>query len=364
MPTLAFFVSPHGFGHAARSCAVIERLLVRDADLRVEIFTTVPQWFFTDTLGDRFRYHELVCDLGLVQRTALEEDIPATVAALDAMLPFDERRLSEVAERLHCLGCSAVVNDISPLGIAVARRAGLPSILVENFTWGWIYRHHERGTPELRRHGDRLDEFVARVDLHLQSEPACQTTPGACPVGPIARRLREPAESVRARLGIHPHEQMVLVSMGGVRWSYGELEALQRSDRIVAVIPGAGDVVARQGSLVRLPHRGPFHHPDLVNASDLIIGKLGYSTVAEAAHYGRRFLVVSRPAFPESAVLEAYVRRRLRVAVLEPSAFDRGDWMPSVLALLEVPVGTRERVEDGAADAADLILRHVVSGDD
>ena len=56
-----------------------------------------------------------------------------------------------------------------------------PAVLVENFTWGWIYRHHERGTPELRRHGDRLDEFVARVDLHLQSEPACQTTPGGAP---------------------------------------------------------------------------------------------------------------------------------------------------------------------------------------
>lgn len=338
--------------------------MARDAELQVEIFTTVPQWFFTDSLKDRFRYHELVCDLGLVQRTALEEDIPATVAALDAMLPFDERRLSEVAEWLHRLGCHAVVSDISPLGIAVARRAGLPSILVENFTWGWIYRHHERGTSELRRHGDRLDRVVARVDLHLQTEPACQTTPGARRIGPIARQLREPAESVRARLGIHPDEQMVLVSMGGVRWSYGELEALQKLDRIVCVIPGAGDAVGRQGSLVCLPHRGPFHHPDLVHASDLIIGKLGYSTVAEAVHYGRRFLVIRRPAFPESSVLEAYVRRRLPAAVLEQWAFDRGDWTPSVLELLGVPVETGEVVEDGAAVAADLILRHVVSAID
>ena len=29
--------------------------------------------------------------------------------------------------------------DISPLGLMVAERAGLPSVLVENFTWDWLY---------------------------------------------------------------------------------------------------------------------------------------------------------------------------------------------------------------------------------
>ena len=32
-----------------------------------------------------------------------------------------------------------VVADIPPLGLAAARRAGVPGIGVSNFTWDWIF---------------------------------------------------------------------------------------------------------------------------------------------------------------------------------------------------------------------------------
>lgn len=339
---------------------MIERLAIRDAALRFELFTTVPEWFFADSLGLRFGYHEVDCDLGLVQRTALEEDVPATVAALDAMLPFHPRRLDEVAAQLDRLGCSAVLCDISPLGIAAARRVGLPVSLVENFTWDWIYRHHDGRTPALLRHADRLEEVFHRVDLRIQAEPTCQPQLTACQVGPVARRAREPAASVRRRLGIDPDERMVLVSMGGVRWNFAALDAVCDAKRVVFVVPGTGDVADRQGALLRLPYRGAIHHPDLVRASDLVIGKLGYSTVAEVAHYGRRFLFLRRPAFPESPVLEAYVRRLLPSALLDQPRFDRGEWSEPAAELLAAPARTTPTTTDGAAATADLLLARLL----
>ena len=70
-PTLAVFVSSHGFGHASRSCAVLEQLCDLEPRVQVELFTRIPEWFFA-SLGQHLHFHELDCDLGLVQTDAFE----------------------------------------------------------------------------------------------------------------------------------------------------------------------------------------------------------------------------------------------------------------------------------------------------
>jgi len=42
MPTLAYFITPHGFGHAARACAVMAAAQQRIPNLLSEIFTRSP----------------------------------------------------------------------------------------------------------------------------------------------------------------------------------------------------------------------------------------------------------------------------------------------------------------------------------
>jgi hypothetical protein len=76
-PHLAFFITPHGFGHAARACAVMEALHEREPALRFELFTQTPPWFFEQTLPGLFSYYPLTTDIGLVQETALNEDCSA-----------------------------------------------------------------------------------------------------------------------------------------------------------------------------------------------------------------------------------------------------------------------------------------------
>ena len=135
--SLAVFVTPHGFGHAARACAVIEALSAR-RPVAAHVFTTAAEWFFADSLRVPWTYHAVRTDIGLVQRDALDEDPAATARELDRFLPFDAALVDRLAAELRVLGCAAVLCDIAPLGIAVARAAGLPVALVENFTWDWI----------------------------------------------------------------------------------------------------------------------------------------------------------------------------------------------------------------------------------
>jgi hypothetical protein len=93
MSRIAFFISPHGFGHAARAASVMEAMVEMDSSIRFDIFTTIPSWFFEDNLCGLYRYHYLVTDLGLVQRTAFEADIDQTLRHLNPYCRIMDLRL-------------------------------------------------------------------------------------------------------------------------------------------------------------------------------------------------------------------------------------------------------------------------------
>ncbi len=335
--SIAVFVSPHGFGHAARAAAVLSALRARDPELRFELFTTVPEWFFAESLAGGYRYHPEACDVGLAQSTAVEVDPAETVRRLADVLPPSRARIERLAGRLGELGCCLVVCDIAPLGLAAARRAGLPSVLVENFTWDLIYRAYLDRAPGLAAAIEASRELAAAATVRVQTEPVCAPFPGALWVAPVSRTPRTPGSRVRRRLGIADDLAMVLVTMGGIGWRHDGLGALERRQRAVFVVPGAAERPERRGSLLALPHRSGHFHPDLVAASDLVVGKLGYSTVAEAVHSGARLLYLPRPDFPESPVLESFVRRHLPAAATSVSELASGSWLDRMDRLLEEP---------------------------
>ncbi len=344
MLRLAAFVSPHGFGHAARTAAILEALGERRPELEVDLWTSVPPWFFRESLTVPWRYRELVCDVGLAQRTPVEEDLPRTLGALERWWSVEagRGRLPELASALLAEDTAGVLCDISPLGLAVARAAGLPSILVENFTWDWIYEPlaaHEPGfAPWIERFGD----LYAGADLHLQLEPACRPAADAAAIPPVARRPQATPASVRRRLGVDQGRAMILVSLGGIAHRLDRLSLLAGREECVFVLPGAAEEERWERNLRLLPHHSPVHHPDLVAAADVVAGKLGYSTVAESLAAGVPLLYVPRPGFRESGTLEAYVRDRLPAREIGWAELQAGQWterLPELLALPRPPAG-------------------------
>ena len=138
-PRFAFFVTPYGFGHASRAAAVAESLTRRLPPCQFEFFTTVPKHRIAASI-EYFDYQRLNCDVGMVQTDALRVDLPKTLHRLNSFLPFDPTEVQRLADYLKRKDCIAVISDISPLGLQVARAATLPSVLIENFTWDWIYQ--------------------------------------------------------------------------------------------------------------------------------------------------------------------------------------------------------------------------------
>lgn len=350
---IAYFISPHGFGHAARACAVMTALAAQQP-CQFEIFTTVPEWFFAESLLYPFTYHTCQTDVGLVQLSSVREDLPATLQRLAALLPYRPWFLQTLAQQVQASGCQLVCCDIAPLGVAVAQQLGLPSVLIENFTWDYIYSGYAQEAPELAHYGQYLARWRAQADLCIQAAPITERQPDLPRVDPISRAMRETRAALRLRLQL-PALPAVLLTMGGHNMSYQFIAQLQEHPNVTFVLPGAAERLTWQGNCLLLPTHGVCYHPDLVNSSDLVVGKLGYSTVAEAWQAGVPFAYLPRPQFRESAVVAAWLTEELACAPIEPVAWDNGSWLTMLPALLRLTRRVETR-QNGATQAAALIL--------
>jgi len=355
---VAYFVSPHGFGHAARACAVMAALRRQSPTTEFEVFTRAPRWFFDSSLTFPFGFHVLNTDVGLVQSSPLVEDLSATLAALAAYIPFPEQQLSSLAHTLSSLACSLAVCDISPLGIAAAQAAGIPSVLVENFTWDWIYAGYLAENPQFAAVIPEFKRIFDSAGAHIQTEPVCAYAKNAALLtNPVGRHPRLARPQVLKNLGLPPDSRMVLISMGGFEVEFAFLDRLFSQTGTFFVVPGGSAHLEMRGNLVLLPHHSDFYHPDLIHAADAVISKAGYSTISEAYHAGIPFGYVSRANFRESPVLSAYIAQHLHGLPINGVDFQSGQWIDTIPHLLDLPRITRTS-PNGADQIATFLFDH------
>ncbi len=352
---IAYFISPHGFGHAARAVSVMEALGRMDSSLRFDIFTTVPAWFFNDCLGDRFKYHHLQADLGLAQKTPFQEDYDLTIKGLNQLLPYDPPRVSAVSHQLQELQSKMVVCDIVPLGLLVAKAAGIPSVLVENFTWDWLYEKYAAADHQIMAHIEYLRPLFETADVHIQTEPVCNPKTVDLNAGPASRKIKSPPHDVRQKLGIAANAKLVLITTGGVPYDFQFIEKLKERRDIHFVIPCNCQAVKTDDNVILIPHHSDFFHPDLTCAADAVIGKTGYSTIAEVYHAGVPFGYIACPNNPESALLTEFIENRMAGSKISETEFHEGSWLSQLQRLLDLPHIKRNE-PNGADQIAQFML--------
>jgi UDP:flavonoid glycosyltransferase YjiC (YdhE family) len=349
---LACFISPHGYGHATRTMALLQAIRERIPGLCVELFTTVDRALFGD-LEIPFEYHQVITDVGLAQHDAFSENRTATVAKLGELLPFDAHLVQSCAAL--CSSCKLILCDISALGITVGRQLQTPSILIENFTWDWIYQEMATQTAEddaLLRYGQILASCYDLANYRIQTEPLCCRRSADLHCAPIARKQRSTRSETRRVLGCGDR-QTILVSMGGIEIALPFIEMLQHYPDYYFIIGARNNRPLSGANLKLIGPDDALHHPDLINGCDLLICKSGYSTIAECLQTDTPICCVSRGTFAESAALEHYVENEMNGSILEQRRFLSGAWLDELPSLLD---RKRERHSvNGADQAAEFI---------
>jgi L-arabinokinase len=117
----------------------------------------------------------------------------------------------------------------------------------------------------------------------------------------------------------------------------------------------------KASNLAVLPHVHDLPHQDLVLAADLVLGKPGYGTVAEAIVARRPFVITPRGDFREFPVLARGIEENLPSARLTLEELVGGEWTPALRRALSAPAPGLKVGLEGAAFAARRV-REVLSG--
>lgn len=359
---IAYFISSHGYGHASRSAAIIESILAKNPNVRVSIYTETPCNFFEESLSEPFSYTKTQSDIGMIQLTPIEMDIPGTLKKLNAFIGSLPEESDRIASRLIAESVDFVVADISPLGILSAEKAGIPSLLLENFTWDWIYEPFAREYPGFTKVSRFLSNVFQSSTYHGQYAPACDPD-ASCDfiLPPVSRRPRTDRDVTRQALSIRADQKLALISLGGVKATFNLPEQIDTGHNdIVFVFTGNFTEIQRHGNIIELPHHSGFYQPDLVLAADMLFGKAGYSTYAEIYNFQKPFSYLLRSDFRESAVLGEALEQLPSAFEIDALSFDHFQFDPWIEKMMTAP--THPISTNGSDIAADNILFFIRSG--
>ncbi|KAF8969229.1 transmembrane amino acid transporter protein-domain-containing protein [Flammula alnicola] len=140
---LAYYCSGHGYGHATRVSAFARHLLSSEGADRplIYIVSSAPEHVFADSIacGARYRYAEI--DPVIVQPLAYRVDRRKSVEVLKKFLSKKDELLERERQWLLQVQANSVLSDAAFLGCLAARAAGLPSVLITNFSFDAVYSY-------------------------------------------------------------------------------------------------------------------------------------------------------------------------------------------------------------------------------
>lgn len=352
---IAAYLSGHGYGHAMRGSLVLAALKRHIPRLHISLKTRAPRWLFTDLDGD-IAFNQTPVDVPPVQIDAFTMEIHQTVEALKRWIAKSETWIHKESQWLKAENINIVIADISPWASAAAHAAGVPSALIGNFTWDWIYSNlsdeyslFDSIIPILRAH-------YSKSDWVFVPEPAALIMTDTYPIhiGMIGKQCLYSREEVRKRMSLPSHVPLVLITFGGIGANDFDFEKLNAGNRFVFMS------TEPRPNLKRCITFDPktVEHACLMQAADVVVGKLGYGTVVESIIHGTPILYTPRDGWPENRILTDAVANRIPARALPRQRFISCDWLESLNELLDSPRGEPQSAY--GADQITLLLSQAV----
>ena len=200
------------------------------------------------------------------------------------------------------------VADAPPLGCAAAARAGIPLVVVSNFTWDWIYRGYTR---TVRRRTLLLSSLtIGEAYRRAREAGGCRCTAASKPSNADHRpALRRATRSQTISIARTSYSTLGVPATG--RWrcrrlaataSRGfDLSSLDCLDDWTVVVTGTerppdlpeGVAFVQESDM----YEAGLRYEDLVAACDVVVTKPGYGIISECIANDTAMLYTSRGHF-------------------------------------------------------------------
>ncbi len=366
MPSVFFYISGHGFGHASREIEVINVLGPRIPGFEIVVRSSVPRWLFDRTIRRPFTLIEGPCDTGVVQIDSLRLDAGETIRRAAEFYGDLPRIVAREAALLRAHDAALVVTDAAPAACPAAGAAGVRSVVLTNFTWDWIYEGYpealasEPGLLPVIRDAYRQATEAWRMPLYGGFE----TFDRPIDVPFIARHAAHERPEVRRSLGLPPHAPLVLFSFSGYGVHGFDPRRLDCLEQWGVVMTGRtrpealpnGVAFIEEGAI----YDAGLRYEDLVAAVDVVVTKPGFGLVAECLANDTAMLYTSRGRFAEYDVMVAEMPRFLRCEFVDTDALVAGRWRDALDRLMQRPAPPEHPRTDGADVVAGMICERIL----
>lgn len=302
----AFYISNHGYGHAARNIPLIEKLWKDDAGNRIFIKTDSERIAMIKRnlayCDERLVYCGGYRECGLPYREGrLEVDIERLRRGVKKELESWDTLVAEEIKLLVRDKIDVIVSDVTPWVFRAAKELNIPGVLISNFTWYdhyQLYLGEEYAIPYQACYA--LADKVLLYELHVEQMPQyCRH----CEEVSLIARTGNPheADEIRRRY----KAPLVFVSVG---MSVVLTEEIEVGNLPYTFIATQG-VKLKGENVVSLPDTVT-NTMDYISVSEYVITKCGWSTVSEVLLNGKKCALLTYSNSLEEKALLAKVTER------------------------------------------------------
>lgn len=319
MKTVAFYISDHGFGHASRNIPIIGYILESNLHIRVIVKTGKKQGKFIRNVlkkySDRLNIYFESMDVGLILKSgSLELDKEKLEKKLnDYINTWDNRNLKE-DKFLKDNSVNLVVSDIVPWIFKSTSKVNIPSVLISNFTWIDIYK--EYFNEEICNEYKKCYELAEKSLLYsLYIDNMKNYLKDFEEVGLCCRSFNEDKIN---KIKKEHEKKIVFISVG---------QSVDLKDSINVENLNYDFIVTEgikiEGNNVTYLPVETTNTQDYIKASDYIISKAGWGTIAEVLCANKKCAVLSRNSIAEDRnTIEKLKAMNLAVEVKYEENFD------------------------------------------
>jgi uncharacterized protein (TIGR00661 family) len=361
MPTITYFISDHGFGHASRSIAIIRSLLECDLEISINIHTSNPLNFVKNSLAfhdgsKRVDYHEQMNDMGFIydQNTG-KIDSQHTISEIHTWINdwncnylFNEYRFLKARE------IDLIVSDIAPQPFLLAKKLKIPSIAISNFTWYDTYQNFAVDQDDLETIWRAYRE--ASLGLMLPFNLENMVFPTIFETYLVSRNPKRSKTQMYDLLDIESSTEVIYAGTG-ISLDNPFLQEWTEKTNSLFILGSRSKI---RGENVRSVPSTDTEGQDYIACSDIALIKLGYSSLSEAI---RSHVPIIGVDFVQTAETREMVKKVHKLEIgkcITTEEYFRGKWLEDIPEVLEMqqnyshlPDRFRKR---GESQVANIIL--------
>lgn len=269
-------------------------------------------------------------DPGCVQKDFIHIDPEETFRGLRKFLATHEERLTTERRWLKENRIDLTISDAPSFPLQASRDAGIPSLLIANFTWHDIYSR----LPGAETRQDLLDilrgEYSkATVQLLPQCHIDNEATANRKVVGFIAMKGNDIREELERALPRRAQgKTLVFIYLGLQDSSCIQWKRLQEIEDCIFI---TRDPLSAGSAIDNLHVLGPrYRYQDLIASADIVCTKAGYSTLATAFRHGKPVISCSRGNFSEFEAVKDFLDKNRVGLIIDSEKFYAGDWAEDI----------------------------------